>query len=142
MFCVRRIHTGCYIAYNVYMFEHHKQRTYNVTQARSRNHCCSGKTIFFYFPNGRYIDCLSLTHATNKRKMLKLHHKYERKEIFKVNIRVPMIMSSHKKIVIEKEHSQFFIIFVLATQYRSLSVLLTLRRLMSYIYIYIWSTHS
>ena len=30
----------------------------------------------FYFPNGRYIDCLSLTYATNKGKMIKLHYKY------------------------------------------------------------------
>jgi len=29
-----------------------------------------------YFPNGRYIDYLSLTYATNKNKILKLHYKY------------------------------------------------------------------
>jgi hypothetical protein len=34
--------------------------------------------LFFYFPNGRYIDCLSLTYATSKGKMLKLHYKYKR----------------------------------------------------------------
>jgi hypothetical protein len=33
----------------------------------------------FYVPNTKYIDCLSLTYATNKGKMLKLHHKYKRK---------------------------------------------------------------
>jgi hypothetical protein len=44
--------------------------------------------IIFYFFNGRYIDCLSLTCATNKDKMLKLHYKYKREEKFKVNIRM------------------------------------------------------
>ena len=28
----------------------------------------------FYFPNGRYIDYLSLTYATDKNKILKLHY--------------------------------------------------------------------
>jgi len=28
------------------------------------------------FHNGRYIDCLSLTYATNKSKMLKLQYRY------------------------------------------------------------------
>ena len=50
-----------------------------------------------YFPNGRYIDCLSLTYATIKGKMLKLHSKYKRKETFTVNIIVRMIRSSHKR---------------------------------------------
>jgi len=31
---------------------------------------------FIYFPNGRYIDCLSLTYATNKNKTLKLQYRY------------------------------------------------------------------
>jgi len=31
---------------------------------------------YLLFPNGRYTDCLSLTYATNKGKMLKLHYKY------------------------------------------------------------------
>ena len=53
--------------------------------------------IFFYFPNGRFIDCLSLTYATNKGKMLKLHYKYKGKEIFKVYIRDLMIRSSSKR---------------------------------------------
>ena len=30
----------------------------------------------FHFPNGRYIDCLSLTYATNKSKTLKLQYRY------------------------------------------------------------------
>ena len=34
--------------------------------------------LLFYFPNGRYIDCLSLNFATSKGKMLKLHNKYKR----------------------------------------------------------------
>ena len=38
--------------------------------------------FFFYFPNGGYIDHLSLTYETNKGKMLKLHYKYKRKETF------------------------------------------------------------
>jgi len=33
----------------------------------------------FYFSNGRYIDCLSLTYATNKGKMLKLYYEFKRK---------------------------------------------------------------
>jgi hypothetical protein len=33
-------------------------------------------TPVFLFPNGRYVDCLSLTYATSKGKMLKLHYKY------------------------------------------------------------------
>jgi len=32
----------------------------------------SARNIFFYFPNGRYIDCLSLTYATNKGKSVKI----------------------------------------------------------------------
>ena len=47
-----------------------------------------GSFNFFYFPKGKYIDCLSLTYATNKGKMLKLHYKYKREETFKVNIRI------------------------------------------------------
>jgi len=31
-----------------------------------------------YFPNGSYIDCLSLTYATNKSKMLKLQYRYKK----------------------------------------------------------------
>jgi len=31
---------------------------------------------FFLISNGRYIDCLSVTYATNKSKKLKLHYKY------------------------------------------------------------------
>jgi hypothetical protein len=30
----------------------------------------------FFISNDRYIDCLSLTYATNKSKKLKLHYKY------------------------------------------------------------------
>jgi len=30
----------------------------------------------FYFPNGRYIDCPSLTYAINKSKTLKLQYRY------------------------------------------------------------------
>ena len=30
----------------------------------------------FYFPNGRYIDCSSLTYATNKSETLKLQYRY------------------------------------------------------------------
>ena len=30
----------------------------------------------FFISNGRYIDCLSLTFATNKSKKLKLHNKH------------------------------------------------------------------
>ena len=50
---------------------------------------CIGNTLFhnyigvhifskpdFYFPNGRYIDCLSLTYATNKSKTLRLQYTY------------------------------------------------------------------
>jgi len=48
---------------------------------------------FLCFPNGRYIDCLSLTYATNKGKMLKLHYKYKLKETFKINIIVLIIRS-------------------------------------------------
>ena len=33
-------------------------------------------TTVFCFPNGRHIDYLSVTYATNKDKMLKLHYKY------------------------------------------------------------------
>ena len=33
-------------------------------------------SVFIYFPNGRYIDYLSLTYATNKNDTLKLHYKY------------------------------------------------------------------
>jgi hypothetical protein len=56
-------------------------------------------------PNGRYIDCLSLTHVTNEGEILKLHYKYytekrknikEQKKKFEVNIQVLMINSSHK----------------------------------------------
>ena len=32
-------------------------------------------SLFFIY-TGRYIDCLSLTYATNKIKKLKLHYKY------------------------------------------------------------------
>jgi len=32
--------------------------------------------LFIYFPNGRYIDCLSLTYVTNKSKMLELQYRY------------------------------------------------------------------
>jgi len=32
--------------------------------------------ILFYFPNGRYIDYLSLTYATNKNKTPTLRNKY------------------------------------------------------------------
>ena len=32
--------------------------------------------ILFFIPNGRYVDCLSLTYATNKSKKLKSHYKY------------------------------------------------------------------
>ena len=53
--------------------------------------------LTFYFPNGGYIDCLSLTYTTNIGKMLKLRHKYKRKETFKVNIRILMIRSSRKR---------------------------------------------
>ena len=31
---------------------------------------------FFFFPNGRYIDCSSLTYATNKSKTLKFQYRY------------------------------------------------------------------
>jgi hypothetical protein len=37
------------------------------------------KLVFFpiyLFLNGRYIDCLSLTHVTNEGEILKLHFKY------------------------------------------------------------------
>ena len=33
------------------------------------------KDIYFYFPNDRHIDCLSLTYANDKRKTLKLLYK-------------------------------------------------------------------
>ena len=32
--------------------------------------------FFFYFPNDRYIECLSLTYATNKYKTLKSQYGY------------------------------------------------------------------
>ena len=32
--------------------------------------------IYLFFPNGKYIDCLSLTYATNKSKTLKLQYRY------------------------------------------------------------------
>jgi hypothetical protein len=48
----------------------------------------NNNNIFFCFSNGRYIDCLSLTCATNKGKMLNLHYNYKREETFKVNIRM------------------------------------------------------
>jgi len=41
--------------------------------------------FYFYFPNGRYIDYLSLTQATNKTKILKVHYKYY--EYYKQNSR-------------------------------------------------------
>ena len=33
-------------------------------------------SIYFYFPNGRHIDCSSLTYATHKSKTLKLQYRY------------------------------------------------------------------
>jgi len=38
------------------------------------SYCLMYKNIFF--SNGGYIDCLSLTYATNKSKKVKLHYKY------------------------------------------------------------------
>jgi len=35
-----------------------------------------------YFPNGRYIDYLSLTYATNKNKILKFHHKCHKFDVY------------------------------------------------------------
>jgi len=35
--------------------------------------------LILLFPNGRYIDCLSLTYATNKGKMLKLYYNTKKK---------------------------------------------------------------
>ena len=32
--------------------------------------------FFIYFPTGRYTDYVSLTYATNKNKILKLHYKH------------------------------------------------------------------
>ena len=32
--------------------------------------------MFIYFPNGRYIEYLPLTYATNENKILQLHYKY------------------------------------------------------------------
>ena len=32
--------------------------------------------MFFFFPNGRYIDCSSLTYETKKSKTLKLQYRY------------------------------------------------------------------
>ena len=59
--------------------------------------------IFFYFPNGRYTECLSLTCATNKskpKKRKKLHFKNKKKQK-KGNIqgkyKVLMLKGSHKK---------------------------------------------
>ena len=37
-------------------------------------------TMCYLFPNGRYIDCLSLTYATNKGKMLKWYYINIKKE--------------------------------------------------------------
>jgi hypothetical protein len=39
--------------------------------------------FYYYFPNGRYISCLSFTYATNKGKMLKLHYKKKKKKHLK-----------------------------------------------------------
>jgi hypothetical protein len=54
--------------------------------------------VVFFLSNGKYIDCLSLTYAT------------------RVTIRVV--------IVISRQYSQFSIIFVLASQYCSHSVMI------------------
>ena len=39
-------------------------------------HVARGRVRCFLFPNGRYIDCSSLTYATNKSKTLKLQYRY------------------------------------------------------------------
>jgi hypothetical protein len=72
----------------------------------------------FLISNGRYSDCLSITYVTNKSKILKLHHKYyvkrekkqkrkKRKNTLKVNIKGPMIRSSHKNSNREETKSVF-----------------------------------
>jgi hypothetical protein len=55
------------------------------------------KSWNIYFLKGRYSVCLSLTYATSKGKMLKLHCKYKRKETFKVNIRALKKRNCHKR---------------------------------------------
>jgi hypothetical protein len=41
----------------------------------------SNKAFYFYFTNGRYIDYLSLTYATNKNRIFKLRYKYYIKQL-------------------------------------------------------------
>jgi hypothetical protein len=52
-----------------------------VTLLLKENH---SNRVFFpmylpVFPNGRYIDCFSLTYATNNGEILKLYYKYIKK---------------------------------------------------------------
>jgi hypothetical protein len=56
--------------------------------------------------------------------MLKLHYKYKRKHNIQSKYKSPNDKEKSQKIVIEKEQSKFSIIFVLASQHRSQSVLL------------------
>ena len=42
-------------------------------------HVTLQENFIFYFPNGRYIGCLSLNYATNKNKILKLRYEYYKK---------------------------------------------------------------
>jgi ferredoxin-like protein FixX len=65
-----------------------------------------GGIKFCLISNGRSIDCLTLTYATNESKKLKLHYKNciqtgktqrkKEKKTFTVNTKVPTISSSHK----------------------------------------------
>jgi len=43
-----------------------------------RSSLCDQEICFYftYFPNGRYIDYLSLTNTTNKNKILKVNYKF------------------------------------------------------------------
>ena len=58
-----------------------RQRSEESKQTCRLQHNCTGwleptLQVWFYFPNGRYIDCLSLPCATNKSKTLKLQYRY------------------------------------------------------------------
>ena len=57
---------------NVYSCEDSSSTVYGWSLAYSYLKCWK----ILLFPNGRYNECLYLTYATSKGKMLKLHRKY------------------------------------------------------------------
>jgi hypothetical protein len=76
----------------------------------------TGNYFIYYFTNGRYVDYLSLTYATNKNRILKLRYRYYIKKlsiyiyiyiyIFICLYRSLMMRSSHKNSNSNKEEAQ------------------------------------